>query len=200
MKMAMKAAGLILALLTSTVAAEQVNPLQKVVQLLSDLESKIMKEGEAEEKAYKDFFEWCDDAAKNKQFEVKTAKAAKEKLEATIAKAKSDQEDADEVIAKMVADIAQDEKDLADATLIREKENADFKAAEAELMEGIDMLERAIGIIERNMKGSALLQQPIDTASVESLIKTVGLVLDAAAFTGDNKQKLLGLIQNMQGD
>merc|ERR1719428_641548 len=100
----------------------------------------------------------------------------------------------------MVASIAQDESDLKDATLIREKENADFKAAEAELVEGIDMLERAIGIIERNMKGSALLQQPIETKSVESLIKGVSVVLDAAAFSSANKQKLLGLIQNMQGD
>merc|ERR1719265_2974246 len=160
----------------------------------------IMKEGEAEEKAYKEFFAWCDDAAKNKAFEVKTATAKKEKLEATIAKAKSDIEDADEVIAKMVADIAQDEKDLEDATVIRNKENADFKAAEAELMEGIDMLERAIGIIEREMKGSALLQQPLDTSNMQALLKGVSVVLDAAAFSGDNKKKLVGLIQNMQGD
>merc|ERR1719178_191108 len=159
-----------------------------------------MKEGEAEEKAYKEFFAWCDDAAKNKGFDVKTASAAKERLEATIAKCKSDIDDADEVVAKMVADIAQDEKDLEDATVIRNKENEDFKAAEAELMEGIDMLERAIGIIERNMKGSALLQQPVDTANVESLLKTMSVVLDAAAFSGDDKKKLLGLIQNMQGD
>merc|ERR1719311_378402 len=122
------------------------------------------------------------------------------KQEATIAKAKSDQEDAAEMIAKLIADIAQDEKDLADATLIREKENADFKAAEGELMEGIDMLERAIGIIERNMKGSALLQQPIDTKNVESLLKGVSVIIDAAAFSGDDKKKLLGLIQNMQGE
>merc|ERR1719311_1422731 len=122
------------------------------------------------------------------------------KQEATIAKAKSDQEEADETIAKMVASIAQDESDLKDATLIREKENADFKAAEAELVEGIDMLERAIGIIERNMKGSALLQQPIETKNVESLLKGVSVIIDAAAFSGDDKKKLLGLIQNMQGD
>merc|ERR1719159_1834186 len=137
---------------------------------------------------------------KNSQFAVKTATVAKGKLEATIAKAKADQEEATDVIAQKAASIAQDESDLKDATLIREKENAEFKAAEAELMEGIDMLERAIGIIERNMKGSALLQQPIDTRSIDSLLKGVSVVIDAAAFSGDNKQKLLGLIQNMQGD
>merc|ERR1712118_540754 len=103
-------------------------------------------------------------------------------------------------MGKMAADIAQDEKDLEDATVIREKEHADFEAAEAELMEGIDMLERAIGIIERNMKGSALMQQPIDTTNIDSLLKGVSVVLDAAAFSGDDKQKLLGLIQNTQRD
>merc|ERR1719158_2245522 len=137
---------------------------------------------------------------KNKAFEVKTASAQKEKLEATIKKAASDIDDADEKIASLVASIAQDNKDLEDATVIREKENADFKAAEAELMQGIDMLERAIGIIERNMKGSAFLQQPLDTSNIQALLKGVSVVLDAAAFSGDNKKKLLGLIQNMQGD
>jgi len=180
--------------------ATQTDPLAKVIQMFSELEAKIMKEGEAEEKAYKEFFAWCDDAAKNKGFDVKTATAQKEKLEATIAKCKSDIEDADEVVAKMVADIAQDEKDLEDATVIREKENGEFKAAEAELMEGIDMLERAIGIIERSMKGSALLQEQIDTRHIDSLLKSVGAVLDAAAFSSDSKDKLLGFIQNAQGD
>merc|ERR1719428_1831706 len=159
-----------------------------------------MKEGEAEEKAYKEFFEWCDDAAKNKQFELKTATVAKAKLEATIKKAASDMQVADENIASFAAQIAQDNKDLEDATVIREAEHKEFAAAEAEMVEGVDMLDRAIGIIERNMKGSALVQQPIDTKNVQALLKTVGVVLDAASFSTNDKNKLLGLIQNMQGD
>merc|ERR1719265_1572653 len=50
------------------------------------------------------------------------------------------------------------------------------------------------------MKGSALVQQPSDTANVESLLKGVSVVIDAAAFGSNDKTKLLGLIQNMQGD
>jgi hypothetical protein len=107
---------------------------------------------------------------------------------------------ADENIASLAASIAQDNKDLEDATVIRDKEHEEFAAAEAEMMEGIDMLDRAIGIIERNMKGSALVQQPLDTKNVQALIKTVGVVLDAASFSTNDKNKLLGLIQNMQGD
>merc|ERR1719265_69441 len=159
-----------------------------------------MKEGEAEEKAYKEFFAWCDDAAANSKFDVKTATSAKERLEATIKKAAADIEDADERIAGFAASIAQDSKDLEDATVIREKEHADFAAAEAELMDAIDMLERAIGIIERNMKGSALIQKPLDTTNIDSLLKSVSVVIDAASFSNNDKTKLLGLIQNMQGD
>jgi len=186
--------------LLATTSASQTNPIQKVIEMITQLEAKLMKEGEAEQKAYEEYFEWCDDAAKEKAFDVKTATAKKEKLEATIKKAASDIDDADEKIASLVASIAQDNKDLEDATVIREKEHADFKAAEAELMEGVDMLERAIGIIERNMKGSALIQQPVDTKNVQSLLKAVSVVLDAASFANNDKSKLLGLIQNMQGD
>merc|ERR1719261_108711 len=117
--MAMKAVVLVLRLLVASASAEQVNPLQKVVQLLSDLESKIMKEGEAEEKAYKDFFEWCDDAAKNKQFEIKTATAKKEKLEAAIQEAASNIDAAKETIEELATQIATDEADLKAATEIR---------------------------------------------------------------------------------
>jgi hypothetical protein len=67
-------------------------------------------------------------------------------------------------------------------------------------MQGIDMLERAIGVIERNMKGSALIQQQLDTKNVQSLLKAVSVVLDAASFAAKDKSNLLGLIQNMQGD
>ena len=42
--------------------AEESTPLGKVFELMSALEAKIVKEGEAEAKAFKEFFEWCDDA------------------------------------------------------------------------------------------------------------------------------------------
>jgi len=186
--------------LVAVSSASQTNPIQKVIELITGLEGKIIKEGEAEQKAYEEFFSWCDDAAKNKQFDLKTAQSSKEKLEATIKKAESDVADAGVKIGELVGSIAADQKDLEDATVIRNKENADFKAAEAELMEAVDMLERAVGVIERNMKGSALLQQPVDTTNVETLLKTVSVVVDAASFSNNDKQKLLGLIQNSQGD
>merc|ERR1719163_2191421 len=81
-----------LLVLTLTAQGAETNPLGKVIELMDSLKAKIVKEGEAEAKAYKDFVEWCDDAAANKGFEIKTATSKKAKLEAAIGKAASDAE------------------------------------------------------------------------------------------------------------
>ena len=131
----------VLALLVSPpVVAEVANPISKVIELLSALEAKIMKDGEAEAKAYKDYFEWCDDAAKEKGFLLKTESSKKEKLEATIGEAKDQISAAEEKIGELSATISEDKADLEAATAIREKEKKSFTGEEAELMSASDML------------------------------------------------------------
>merc|ERR1719408_1011011 len=125
----------IFALLLSSAAATDANPLQKVFQLMDELTAKIQKDGEVEAKAYAEFVEWCDDTSKNAGFEIKTLTSKKEKLEATIEKSADDSSAATAKIEDLAASIATDEKDLKAATEIRNKENADFKASEAELAE-----------------------------------------------------------------
>jgi len=181
-------------------AAEQVSPIQKVIELISQLEAKILKEGEAEEKAYKEFFEWCDDAAKNTQFQIKTATSQKEKLEATISEAESDGEAAAVSIEELSAEISTDKGDLDAATQIREKENEEFTASEAELSDAVDTLGRAIGIISRNMKGSSLLQAPMTNKNIKALISSLQTVIDAASFSSHDVQKLVALVQNKDKD
>merc|ERR1719387_3223293 len=150
----------IFAMLCLTVA-EQTNPIQKVIELISSLEAKLIKEGEAEEKAYKEFFAWCDDAAANKKFEIKTATAKKEKLEATISEAESNAQSAAASIEELSGQISVDQADLKAATDIRGKENKEFLANEAELSDAVDTLGRAISVLER--QGVQLLQAPVDT-------------------------------------
>jgi len=64
---------------TTNATSEQMqsSPLSKVLDLMAELTAKIVKEGEAEAKAYKEYFDWCDDMAKNAGFEIKTAEAKK---------------------------------------------------------------------------------------------------------------------------
>jgi len=187
---------------TTNATSEQMqsSPLSKVLDLMAELTAKIVKEGEAEAKAYKEYFDWCDDMAKNAGFEIKTAEAKKEKLAATIGELTSSITVSTSKIDELVAAIAADDSELKDATVVREKESTDFSKNEAELMDVIDTLERAISIISKEMaKNPAALAQ-IDTSSTARLVQTLGVVIDALGFAANDKQKLVTLIQSQNSD
>merc|ERR1719265_471624 len=174
------------------------DPIAKVITMLSELEGKILKDGEIEQKTYEEYFEWCDDVAKEKAYEVETATSKKNKLEATIKKALSDIDDYTEVIKEKAASITTDEKDLEDATVIREAEKKEFAKAEEELMVSIDMIGRAAGIIEREMKGSALMQTNLDTSNMPAFLQALNSIIDATSMETQDKQKLVALLQNQE--
>merc|ERR1719316_166535 len=178
----------------------ETNPLAKVIELMDSLAAKITADGEAEAKAYHEYMEWCDDETKNLGFEIKTLTSQKEKLEATIQKATADIEEGETKIADLAAAIATAEEELANATLIRKKENEDFIAAEKELVDSIDVLDRAIAILEREMaKNPALVQ--VDTTNVKVLVHSMTAVINAAAsFSSMDQKKLLALVQSRETD
>merc|ERR1719443_2331704 len=74
----------------STMTSQTGNPIEKVIEMVGDLQQKIIAEGQAAQKTYDEFAEWCEDEAKNLQFEIKTGKAEAEDLGAVIEKASSD--------------------------------------------------------------------------------------------------------------
>eukprot|EP00403_Amphidinium_massartii_P042452 CAMPEP_0178440306 /NCGR_PEP_ID=MMETSP0689_2-20121128/36693_1 /TAXON_ID=160604 /ORGANISM="Amphidinium massartii, Strain CS-259" /LENGTH=698 /DNA_ID=CAMNT_0020063041 /DNA_START=76 /DNA_END=2169 /DNA_ORIENTATION=+ len=183
------------------VSTSQVNPIQKVVSLLSDLTSKIEAEGAAEEKAYEEFVKWCDEASANAGFAIKTATAEKAELEAAVAKSQSDAEVSQASISELAAQISSVESDLGSATSIRAKEHEDFVSSEAELVEAVDVLSRAISILEKEMrKNPAFLQQaPSKTQSLQGLLQTLTAVIDSAALmSAQDKKKLVALVQDHQ--
>merc|ERR1719316_1503682 len=112
---------LMLAAIPSMVSADT-DPLGKVYELMDSLTAKITKEGEEEAKAFKDYVEWCDNAAANLHYEIKTGEAKKEELEATISKCAADIEASSAKIEDLSGAIAADEKELKEATAVRAKE------------------------------------------------------------------------------
>jgi chromosome segregation ATPase len=190
------------ALFLSAASGAQVdsNPLGQVFELMNALEAKIKKEGESEAKAFKEFFEWCDEASQNIQNEIKTGKTSQEKLEAKIGELTSDIDVCVSEVERLSGAISTNEGELADASKIRSKEAADFAASEKELVETVDTLDRAISIISTEMaKNPAALTQ-IDTRSMSSLLQSLTTVVDAAGFSTSDRQKLVALVQSKQGD
>jgi hypothetical protein len=200
----MYAAPLLIALFlcTASVMAEkdESNPLGTVLELMNSLEAKIVKEGENEAKAFKEFFEWCDDASKNINYEISTAKKQKEQLEAKIGELSSAIDVSESKIEELAGAISTSESDLKDATAIREKEAADFAASEKELVDAVDTLDRAISIISTEAQKNPAALAQIDSSSMNNLVQSLSVVVDAAGFSTSDRQKLMALVQSKQSD
>jgi len=186
---------LIITLLARAAVADESNPLGKVFELMTSLEAKIVKEGEAEAKAFKEFFSWCDEASQNVNFQIKTAATKKEKLEAQIGELTSAVDVSESKIEDLAAAISQADGELAAADGIRSKEAAEFAASEKELVETVDTLDRAISIVSTEMSKNPAALAQIDTTSMHSLVQSLTAVVDAAGFSTTDSKRLAALVQ-----
>merc|ERR550525_2198866 len=118
------------------------SPIGKVVSMLSDLQAKIIKEGEAAQKEFAEFSEWCEDRSRNLGFEIRTGKSQAEELSAAIAQEVALSTSLSAKIEELGAGLATDEADLKAATEIRNTEAGNFAAEEADLVETVDMVRR----------------------------------------------------------
>jgi len=200
---------LLLSVASAVTVAEKskvmVNPIEKVIQLISDLQQKIIGEGEAEQKAYEEFAEWCEDTAKEKGFEIKTATAEAEEQTASIEKAASDIDEASTILEELAGKIGTDEADLKAASLIREKEQGDFEGEAKELTDTIDTLARAQSVLEKELGGAAFVQKAGDDGSVDSdtltpVLEALSTIIDATTFSEEDRDKLAALLQQASGE
>jgi len=193
-----RAAVLVLLSLAPVAVADTANPLGKVIELMDSLTAKITAEGEAEAKAFKEYFEWCDNAAANSQYAIKTGTKKQESLDAAISKASADIEACTSKIEDLSGSISADESDLQQATAVREKEVATFEASEKELVEAIDSLDRAVGILQKEMNKNPAALAQIDNRNLNSMVKSLGAVIDAASFSSQDQKNLVALVQSQQ--
>eukprot|EP00408_Alexandrium_pacificum_P061368 CAMPEP_0171171912 /NCGR_PEP_ID=MMETSP0790-20130122/9455_1 /TAXON_ID=2925 /ORGANISM="Alexandrium catenella, Strain OF101" /LENGTH=686 /DNA_ID=CAMNT_0011636767 /DNA_START=54 /DNA_END=2114 /DNA_ORIENTATION=+ len=186
----------LVSLVLPAVCAESASPIDKVLQLLSDLQAKVIGEGEEATKTYTEFSEWCEERSKNLGFEIKTGKAEAEDLKASIDKEAATISSLEAKLDKLAADTATDEADLKAATKIRDQEAKDFSVEQAELAEVIDTLQRAVGILEKEMqKGGASMMQ---LQGANSIADALGVLVDASALTSADAKQLTALIQSSQ--
>jgi hypothetical protein len=189
---------LLLAVLTpSALCVEQGSPVTKVQQLLADLEAKVNREGAQGKKLYEDFTEWCETHSKDLKYAIKTGKAQIEDLKATISQESSDSQALTAKVEELGSSISGDESDLKAATEIREKAAAEFVAERKEMVETISALERAIGILEREMrKGGAMLQ----LQGSKGVLQALTTLVKAQELSSSDASTLTSLVQSSDSD
>merc|ERR1719263_323678 len=183
----------------SPVSTSEVSPVEKVIQMLSELEAKVIGEGKDAQKTYDEYSEFCDDKSRQLGFEIKTGKAEVEELTATIEEETSASAALETKIEELSNDIKTDETDLAAATKIRNHEAADFAVEEKELTEVLSMLERATAILTREMAksgGAAMLQ----LKSATSLTDALSVMVQSAALSSADASRLTALVQTDNSD
>jgi len=175
------------------------NPLSKTIQLLDSLAAKVDKEGKADEKVFKEYSDWCGDTMSNLKLEIKGGERNKEELEATISKTTADIAAANNKIEDLVASLATDEQEFNEANAVRTKEATDFAASEAELLDGVSTLDRAVTILHRETGKNPAAFAQVDASNVNKLLKVMDTVIDAASFPVTDQKKLAALVQAQQG-
>jgi len=183
------------ALAGARVAASESSPIGKVLTMISDLEAYIIKEGEVVQKEYAEFSEWCEERSRNVGFEMKTGQAEVEELQAAIAQETATTGSLQTKVEELAAGITTDEADLKAGSEIRGKEAKVFAAEEKDLAETIDMLQRASGILERQMQGGASMMQLKNAGNV---VEAFQAMVQASLIGSSDASKLTAFVQNVQ--
>merc|ERR1719316_2617485 len=166
--------------------------IQKVVELLDECKAKVQKDLDAEAKAMEEYTAFCDDELKDKGYAIETAGREIGDLTATIESSTALVAELSDEIATLGTTIAAKSKELADATKVREAGNADFVAAEKELLKSIDELGRAATVLKRGMSFAQTAQGKKKIAAVVAGLKNI---IEAEWVDVGSKRKLKSFLQ-----
>jgi len=128
---------------------EGVTPVQKVIQLLQEMQMKGKAEKKDEAVKFSAYKQFCDDQTAAKTEAIKKANALMEQLAADIQMAESEVKQLAKQISELDAEIAGYKADEKAATEVRDKEKEDYKKTHLDYSESVDALQRAIGILKK---------------------------------------------------
>jgi len=119
-------------------------PVEKIVSLLEDLQTKIEADGAAEQKMYDKYSCWCETTTQRKSTAIEDATNELRRLGQMILAKKGRVAVRTDEINELEHDIEASEKAQAKATSMRQKENKDWATSTAEAKEAMAALEKAI--------------------------------------------------------
>merc|ERR1719188_964271 len=156
-------------------------PVQRVVELLTELEARIESDGKKEQKSYDKYACWCEATLARKAKDISDAKELIQELNALILKLKAE-------IASLEAEIAQLKKDIAaniesqrEATEAREKEHQEYEGGKLENEQCMGALEAAIKVLTGAGTGKKGFLETLQEAQLLSVVAGVRGLLDRSA-------------------
>jgi len=157
----------------SHAAGEAPSPIRKVVTMIEEMKATVEKEGAEDLKAYDEYKCWCKTGGEEKKRAIEYATETIADLEAFLGEAAGREGELKTKISTLSDDIDQDNSAIAQASGVRDKENAEFAASEADLKESISLLKEAIATLTK----AQTLVQTGKSASVQTALVQVRSVV-----------------------
>jgi len=175
------------------VGAVAVSPVQKVIQLLDELQGKVENDLSTEEKMMQEYTTWCDEEANAKEDSITSNKRTVSDLMATIEDAKASIGSLTSSVGELTQKISADEAELSTATSLRSKENGDFAASEKELKDTVDTLERSTAVLKKNL---GLVQTGRTAKMFGGLVSGLKKIVEASWVNAQQKSVVQALLQS----
>jgi len=139
---------------TGSASSVQANPVRKVVQMLQAMQKKVAAEGEKESELFEKFMCYCKTGSGDLSKSIGDA-------ETKIPQLSSELKESEATLAETKEGLKEDQTDrsaaktaIAEATALREKENAAFVAEKDEYVANIKAILAAVGALQKGMAGS----------------------------------------------
>jgi hypothetical protein len=133
--------------LPAQAAVLQMTPVNRVLNLIKDLEKEVEKDGKMEQKSYDKFACWCESTLERKAKDIADAKVHIEQLQKLIDQLNGELGAHGAEIEQLKKEIAANLDAQREATEVRDKENAEFEAEKTESEQCIGALESAIKVL-----------------------------------------------------
>jgi len=178
------------AILASADATSQ-SPVSRVVELIKQLKNTIEADGKMEQQVYDKFACWCADTTKRKNKDIDDANDTIAQLTTLIEENSGKKGTFEAEIAQLKKDIAANEASQADATNIRNKQNANYSQERLESEQTIGALEHATKVLDGAGTRKYSAMQEAETLSVLKSIEESLARLPAESKVTDEDKKVL---------
>jgi septal ring factor EnvC (AmiA/AmiB activator) len=137
----------------------QANPVRKVVQMLQAMQKKVMAEGEKEHELFDKFMCYCKTGSGDLTKSISDAETKIPQLESDLKAAEGSLAETKEGLKQDQTDRSAAKAAIAEATSMREKENAAFVKSKDDFVANINAIMKAVVALEKGMAGSFLQTQ-----------------------------------------
>lgn len=150
-------------------SAASASPVEKVVTLLEELQTKIEADGEKEQQMYNKFACWCETTTARKAQAIDDARDEMRRLGQMILSLKGKVAVRTQEIEELEKELEENRKAQEEATTIRSKENKAYSEETSEIKQAMAALEKAITVLVKGSKQEAFLQTSVLSETIQAL-------------------------------